>query len=147
MKTLILRQSSVLLWAMSLVAPTLLAAADDAGLQRFSFTEVHMGAPWKIVLYAADETAANRAAQAAFARIEELNKALSDYDPESELSRLSDTSPSPQPVPVSNDFACNGLSEGDRSVQKTRVRFLRCCSGVYKSTRKETGFQRSLRCC
>ena len=61
-------------------------------------------APWKITLYAADETAANHAAAAAYARIEELNRVLSDYDPESELSRLSDTSPSPEPVPVSNDL-------------------------------------------
>jgi thiamine biosynthesis lipoprotein len=63
-----------------------------------------MGAPWKIVLYSADEKAANEAAKAAFARIEELNKILSDYDSESELSKLSATTPSPQPIHVSDDL-------------------------------------------
>ncbi|HEY2882646.1 MAG TPA: FAD:protein FMN transferase, partial [Pirellulales bacterium] len=63
-----------------------------------------MGAPWKIALYAADETTANRAAKAAYARIEQLNGVLSDYDPESELSRLSDTAPSASPVPVGDDL-------------------------------------------
>ncbi len=33
-----------------------------------------------------------------------LNKALSDYDPESEVSRLSRTAPSPEAVPVSDDL-------------------------------------------
>ncbi|HEY2828121.1 MAG TPA: FAD:protein FMN transferase [Pirellulales bacterium] len=79
-------------------------AQEAASLRRYSFSEIHMGAPWKIVLYAADESLANQAATAAFARIEELNDILSDYDSESELSRLSATSPSLQPVPVSDDL-------------------------------------------
>jgi FAD:protein FMN transferase len=84
----------------------LTSAAEPAGnsLRRFTFSENHMGAAWNMVLYAADETTANRAAQAAYARIEELNRVLSDYDADSELCRLSATSPSPQPVPVSDDL-------------------------------------------
>jgi FAD:protein FMN transferase len=91
--------------------------ADDAPtLHRYTFTENHMAVPWKIVLYAADETDANHAAQAAYARIEQLNHILSDYDSDSELSRLSATSPSPKPLPVSDDLWCvldfaRGLSE------------------------------------
>ncbi len=61
---------------------------DPLGLQRFTFSEPHMGTTARIVLYAPDEAAAKKAAKAAFARIAELNKILSDYDPDSELMRL-----------------------------------------------------------
>src|SRR5690242_6652040 len=90
--------SVILFWASAV------AAQEKRPLERFTFSEAHMGAPWKIVLYARDEATANRAAQAAYARVEELNRILSDYDPTSELSRLSATSPSSQPVAVSNDL-------------------------------------------
>ncbi len=80
------------------------AEPNTSSLQRYTFSEIHMGAAWKIILYADSETAANKAAQAAYARIEELNRVLSDYDSNSELSRLSATSPSPQAVPVSDDL-------------------------------------------
>jgi thiamine biosynthesis lipoprotein len=63
-----------------------------------------MGVPFTIILYAPDEATANGAFHAAFARIAELNTILSDYDPESELSLLSRTSPSDHGVPVSNDL-------------------------------------------
>ena len=81
--------SAILFWAVAALAQ------EKQSLARFTFSEIHMGAPWKIVLYARDETTANHAAQAAYARVEELNRILSDYDPNSELSRLSATSPSP----------------------------------------------------
>lgn len=71
---------------------------------RFSYSEPQMGAPWRITLYAADETAANRAAKAAYARVAELNRVLSDYDAESELSRLSATAGTGKAVPVSEDL-------------------------------------------
>ena len=48
-----------------------------------------MASPFHIVLYSTDEAAARRASRAAFDRIAALNAILSDYDPESELSRLS----------------------------------------------------------
>jgi FAD:protein FMN transferase len=70
--------------------------------ERFEFRQVHMGVSFKVLLYAADETTANRAAQTAFARIAELDQAMSDYKPDSELSRLSDASPSPEGIPVSD---------------------------------------------
>ncbi len=65
-----------------------ISALAGPTLQRFTFTEPHMGTTVRIVLYASDEMAAKRAADAAFARIAELNKILSDYDPDSELMRL-----------------------------------------------------------
>ena len=50
------------------------------------------------------EQTANDAAQAVFARIAELNRIMSDYDPDSELSRLSTAAPTEQGVAVSDDL-------------------------------------------
>jgi len=63
-----------------------------------------MGTQFRIVLYAEKLDAAQAGAEAAFARIESLDRALSDYDPKSELSRLGAASPTPVPVRVSNDL-------------------------------------------
>ncbi|MGD9647736.1 MAG: FAD:protein FMN transferase [Pirellulales bacterium] len=79
-------------------------AADRAPLERFEFTQVQMGMDFKLTFYAADETAANRAAQAAYARVAELNAVLSDYDPASELSRLSKSAGTDHSLPVGADL-------------------------------------------
>jgi thiamine biosynthesis lipoprotein len=79
-------------------------ADGGAPLIRFQRTETHMGTSFGIVLYAADEKSANRAFSAAFSRIAEIDRICSDYDVESELSRLSARSPTSQPVPVSDDL-------------------------------------------
>jgi thiamine biosynthesis lipoprotein len=60
-----------------------------------------------MVLFAPDEASADRAAAAAWGRVEQLNHTLSDYDPQSELSRLcslSDKGPMPEPVHVGDDL-------------------------------------------
>src|SRR5437868_7872185 len=98
------------------------AESNQNAPQRFSFEEIHMGAPWKIVLYAADELVANRAAKAAFARIEELNRVLSDYDPRSELSRLSATAPSAEAIHVGDDL-WNVLAFSQRLSEKSAGAF------------------------
>src|SRR5207302_9006251 len=72
--------------------------------QRFVFEKAEMGVPFCITLYAADEASARVAADAAFERVEVLNSILSDYDPDSELSRLSQTSGQGRAVPVSGDL-------------------------------------------
>ncbi len=74
-------------------------------LQRHEFTSIQMAIPFRIVLYAADGTAATNAANAAWARIAALNRSLSDYDAESELSRFSAGSPHREWVPLSPDLA------------------------------------------
>jgi FAD:protein FMN transferase len=84
--------------------PTECRADADGRLARHEFRQVHMGAPFTIVLYAPDEAMARRAADAAFARIAELDCSLSDYLPESELSRLSATAGSDRAVRVSEDL-------------------------------------------
>ncbi|OJW23529.1 MAG: membrane-associated lipoprotein [Planctomycetales bacterium 71-10] len=79
------------------------ARAGAGELQRYEFVETHMGSPFKVLLYCADEGAARRASRAAFDRIARLDAALSDYDPESELSRLAGSAGGP-PVAVGPDL-------------------------------------------
>lgn len=70
---------------------------------RFEYEETHMASPFHLVLYSTDAASARRASRAAFDRIEGLNKVLSDYDPESELSRLAQSA-GHGPVKVSGDL-------------------------------------------
>ncbi|MFN0018708.1 MAG: FAD:protein FMN transferase [Pirellulaceae bacterium] len=81
-----------------------MACSAGEQAQQYSQRAVHMGVEFEIVLYAPDESAAKKAMTAAFARVAELDKRLSDYDAESELSRLSAGSPSADPVKVSDDL-------------------------------------------
>ncbi|MEX0771300.1 MAG: FAD:protein FMN transferase [Balneolaceae bacterium] len=69
--------------------------------QRYEFESPHMGTLFRIVLYAAKDSLAELASEAAFERIEELNSMMSDYLPDSELNVLSRTSGSGRAVTVS----------------------------------------------
>lgn len=73
-------------------------------LDRYEFDETEMAVPFRIVLYAPNRGAAALAAAAAYQRVKQLNDMMSDYDPDSEVSRLSRTSGSGQAVPVSHDL-------------------------------------------
>lgn len=73
-------------------------------LERYEYSEAKMGTRFHLVLYAPDSTIATQAAQAAFTRIDQLNKIFSDYDPSSEVSRLSTLAGSKQKVLVSKDL-------------------------------------------
>jgi len=79
------------------------ASGSGGRLVRFEFEETHMASPFHLVLYSTDAATARRASRAAFDRIAALNAILSDYDPESELSRLSRGAGGP-PVRVSADL-------------------------------------------
>lgn len=63
-----------------------------------------MGVPFRIVLYAANQAQATNAAEAAFARVAHLNDLMSDYEYDSELSRLGRTSGSGQKVNISDEL-------------------------------------------
>jgi FAD:protein FMN transferase len=73
-------------------------------LHRFEFLQPQMGVPFRVVLYATNEAHAKMASEAAFGRVKELNDKLSDYDLESELSKLSRKSGEARPVKVSDDL-------------------------------------------
>ena len=68
------------------------SSTPATSLRRFEFTEPQMGVPFRIVFYATDQSHANAAADATFARIRKLNEILSDYEFDSELSTLSRSS-------------------------------------------------------
>lgn len=81
------------------------ACADDGALERYQASRPSMGTLFEITLYASDEATAQRALDAAFARIEELNHIFSDYDSESEANRLSHAAPMTRPMQVSEEMA------------------------------------------
>ncbi|MFV1964527.1 MAG: FAD:protein FMN transferase [Pirellulaceae bacterium] len=89
-----------------LAGASLPAAPSDASqLRRFESSQIHMGTSFAIVLYAPDAAIANRAFHAAFERIGELDRLMSDYVSDSEVIQLSNRSPTPAPVPVSKDLS------------------------------------------
>jgi len=84
-----------------------LAAAEAPAQQapaRFEFERLRMGVPVRIVLYAPDEQAAQRAAEAAFARLRQIDEHLSDYEPDNELGLLCRTAGQGRAVAVSDDL-------------------------------------------
>lgn len=85
------------LFAHGLVALISLGQQVDAQ-GRHEFTAVHMGVQVRIVLFASSDTAARKAARAAFDRIAELDDKMSDYRPQSEVRMLSHRPGDWQPV-------------------------------------------------
>lgn len=81
------------------------SSAKHDRLLRYEFERPQMGLPFRLVLYATNPALATNAAEAAWSRIAELNAILSDYEPESELSRLSRTSGSGGWVPLGHDLS------------------------------------------
>jgi len=79
-------------------------SVPEAQVQRFEFERPEMGLPFRIVLYATNHASAHQVSEAAFGRIAELNAIMSDYEENSELSRLSRTSGTGQAIPVSPDL-------------------------------------------
>ena len=84
---------------MMLLTQAGLASAQD--LNRYEFESRHMGTRFQIILYADSDSIAQSASYSAFATIEHLNNILSDYLPDSELSRLSQNSGAGKQIPVS----------------------------------------------
>ncbi len=94
-------------WSLAPSVAACLSACAAQALERHEFAERHMGTEFRLVLYAASREQAASAAAAAFARIGELDRELSDYDPESELSRLGRRSDAGAPttaVPLGADL-------------------------------------------
>jgi FAD:protein FMN transferase len=75
----------------------------SSALQMFESVEPHMGTLMRITLYAHDSSEAASAFRAAFARIAALDEALTDYQPQSELNRLTRNAVK-RPVKVSDDL-------------------------------------------
>ncbi len=76
---------------------------EPTELTRFTLVEYHMGIDARLVVYATDKLVAEKACEAAFKRIGELDGMMSDYRPKSELMLLC-ASPKGTAVKVSNDL-------------------------------------------
>lgn len=75
------------------------AGACAAPAERFEFACPAMGTEFRVVLYAESRSAAQDAAEDAFACIRSLDEALSDYASDSELVRLGKSSDAAAPSP------------------------------------------------
>lgn len=71
----------------------------DAPLARYEFEEPHMGTAVRVVFYASSPELADRGRRAAFAVMKDVDDLMSDYKPDSELSRLTRAAgKGPQPI-------------------------------------------------
>jgi thiamine biosynthesis lipoprotein len=80
------------------------ATTEPEKLTRFEFEKPQMGVPFRIVMYAPSRELASEAAEAAFARVSQLNDIMSDYDYDSELSQLGRMSGTGQKIAVSEEL-------------------------------------------
>jgi FAD:protein FMN transferase len=116
---------------------------SDTALRRFEYEQPQMGVPFRIVLYAASEEVAETAARAAFGRVAELNAIMSDYETDSEVSRLSRSSEEGSPeVPVSADL-WNVLSFSQELARNTGGAFditIGPCAALWRKARREQQF-------
>ena len=88
--------------AVLLLSTLLIALTGQA--QRYEFSRPLMGMSFRIVVYAQDSAKAKQASKAAFDRVVVLNRIMSDYEPNSELNKLSDLAGNGQAVPVSPEL-------------------------------------------
>jgi thiamine biosynthesis lipoprotein len=82
-------------------------STQPSALQRFEYVEPKMGTVFHLLIWAPDQKSADDGAQAAWNRVDQLTKTLSDYDPDSELNklcRLTDSGPMANAIPVSDDL-------------------------------------------
>ena len=112
----------------------------STSLRRYEYEQPQMGVPFRIVLYAKSEVTAETAARAAFERVAQLNAIMSDYETDSELSRLSRSSEEGSPeVSVSEDL-WNVLSFAQELSRETGGAFditIGPCSALWRKARRE----------
>ncbi|MFM2197932.1 MAG: hypothetical protein RLZZ505_1364 [Verrucomicrobiota bacterium] len=88
------------MFATRLLSLSLTFVAMGGAAEKFSFERPLMGTRFSVVCYAENREVAEKAAEAAFSKAEEMNRVASDYLPESELSLLS-SKPVGEPLPLS----------------------------------------------
>ena len=112
----------------------------ETALERFEFEEPQMGVPFRMVVYATNLAHAERAVDAAFARIAELNAIMSDYETDSELSKLSRSSEEGSPeVEVSKDL-WQVLEPAQELARETDGAFdvtIGPCAALWRKARRE----------
>lgn len=111
-------------WAGFLVLLLACGPGPQAELEtRHEYTRLLLGTTFTLVLDHGDEAHADAVAEAAFARVEQLDLVLSDYKPESEVRRLGQTQG--VAVPVSGELHRVLLAAEDLS---------RACDGAFDVT-------------
>jgi len=91
------------MWLLLLVSICQTTVAAE--LQRYTFEEIGMGIPVRIVICAENESVATVTAEEAFRRVHELDAIMTDYDSDSELMQLCrQGGKTGEPVPVSDDL-------------------------------------------
>lgn len=73
-------------WFAAGLLALLLSGAEGQKLQRHEYRRIHMGTEFHLTLYAPDPETGSRAAEAAFDRVEHLDRVMSDFREDSELS-------------------------------------------------------------
>jgi len=101
-----MRQAAVRGWVGWLLVALGAAAgvADEPSLTRYKFEQVRFAAPVRLAFYAPSEEVANGLAKSVFDRLKQFDRIMSDYDPDSELSKLCDASGPGRPVKVSEEL-------------------------------------------
>ncbi len=98
------------------------AAWAEPKLERFEYEGMEMAVPVRMVVYAAQEKAADKAVRAAFDRIHALNGVMSDYDAQSEIRRLCETAGQGKAFAVSEDLF-RVLAASKRWAERSRGAF------------------------
>ena len=78
--------------------------AERLPLQRYEYDFVAMGMKYHLVVYAPDQPTVTRALEQVEARVRHLDRVMSDYHTESELSQLCEHSSTGQPVRLSPEL-------------------------------------------
>lgn len=120
--------------ALCAASPAMPLRADDA--EPYVAAQPHMGCLWTVKLYAPPEKAA-AAATDVFAKIAELDAALSDYRPDSELMKLcAAAGKGPQPV---SDVLFRVLQQSREASEQSDGMFditLGPCTRLWRASRK-----------
>lgn len=90
-------------WLSLLLFPSGAPLQSPSSLQRFEYSQLHMGVRVRLAVYASRQSDASSACAAAFQRIAAIEQIMSDYRPTSELMRLCARAGGP-PVRVSPEL-------------------------------------------
>ena len=116
------RSKAVRKTAFQVAAATLMLAmffaASVVHAERHEYSRPLMGMAFRIIVHSEDEAKTKRAAKAAFDRVAVLNQIMSDYEPESELSKLSNLAGSGKAAKISDEL-CSVLDRAQALATQT----------------------------
>lgn len=120
--------------AMILTVVPVLGFGRESDLERFQYSQLHMGVRVNVTLYAEGEERAVEAAKAMFAQFARLEDVMSDYRPDSELMQLCARAGA-GPVSVSQDLF-TVLARASELAERTDGAFDVTCGPMVKVWRE-----------